>query len=87
MRKQLLDALDEVMLDHSVASTQGMVGAIRRHAARCDPELDIALIRAQFMVASRRYLKAPERLIKALEIEDQPVRTAKPRRHQAPPEP
>jgi hypothetical protein len=85
MRKQLLDALDEVMLDHSVASTQGMVRAIRRHAARFDPELDTALIRAQFMVASRRYLKAPQRLIRALQNEAMPVRTEKPPRRSDPP--
>ena len=73
MRKELMDALEEVMQDHSVASTQGMVGAIRRHAARADPELDSALIRVQFIVASRRYLKAPHRLVRALEHE-RPVR-------------
>jgi hypothetical protein len=86
MRKELMEALEEVMQDHSVASTQGMVGAIRRHAARCDPELDSALIRAQFLVASRRYLKAPERLVRAL-AHDLPVRVERAaRRSSVPPE-
>ena len=65
MRKEFMDALEEVLQDHSVASTQGMVGAIRRHAARADPELDSALIRVQFIVASRRYLKAPHQIGRA----------------------
>jgi hypothetical protein len=61
MRRQLLDALNELVLDHNVSSSRGAMGVIYRHVSECeDPELHEALMRAQFMIASRRYLRAPQ---------------------------
>jgi hypothetical protein len=69
MRTRLLDALNEVLADHSVASTQGMVHVLRRHVCDEDPELDCALIRAQFIIASRRYLRAPKTMVRFFSAE------------------
>jgi hypothetical protein len=92
VRQKLLDALAEVITDHSVASTHGVVTVIRRHVCdETDPELDGALIRAQFLIASRRYLRAPRRMVNAFnpiqapaEPLVSPVRRV--RLHLAPPE-
>jgi hypothetical protein len=71
MRQQLLEALAEVISDHSIASTQGVLHVIRRRVcAEDDVELDCALIRAQFIVASRRYLRAPRRMMRMYEAAD-----------------
>jgi hypothetical protein len=67
MRQQLLEALAEVISDHSIASTQGVFHVIRRRVcAEDDVELDCALIRAQFIIASRRYLRAPRRMMRVM---------------------
>lgn len=92
MRQKLLDALAEVITDHSVASTHGVVTMIRRHVcAETDPELDCALIRAQFLIASRRYLRAPRRMVNAFQPTQAPAATRvspvkRVRVHLAPPE-
>ena len=61
MRRQLLEALNELAADHNVSSSRGAMGVIYRHVSECeDPELHEALMRAHFMIASRRYLRAPQ---------------------------
>lgn len=62
LRNNLLSAFDAITKNHSLLSTTGLLRTLREHIdGEEDAEMDQALIRLQFLLASRRYLQYPWR--------------------------
>ncbi len=58
LRNNLLSAFDAISRNHSLISTAGLIRTLREHiGGDADAEMDQALIRIQFLLASRRYLR------------------------------